>query len=54
MIKLITLLFILFRVALGNISDFLSTSCITNLSFLGSQEEGMPDRKFSFLNLINH
>lgn len=31
------------RVALGNISDFLSTSCITNLSFLGSQEEGMPD-----------
>lgn len=31
------------RVALGNISDFLSTSCITNLSFLGSQEDGMPD-----------
>jgi len=32
------------RVSLGNLSDFLNTSCITNLSFLGSQEEGMPDR----------
>lgn len=33
------------RVSLGNLSDFLNTSCITNLSFLGNQEEGMPDRK---------
>ncbi|KAJ4450781.1 hypothetical protein ANN_02211 [Periplaneta americana] len=32
------------RVALGNLNDFLSTSCITNLSFLGSQEDGLPDR----------
>ncbi|CAH1964743.1 unnamed protein product [Acanthoscelides obtectus] len=32
------------RVTLGNLSDFLSTSCITNLSFLGSHEEGMPDK----------
>lgn len=33
------------RVTLGNLGDFLSTSCITNLSFLGSQEDGLPDRK---------
>lgn len=32
------------RVTLGNLNDFLSTSCITNLSFLGSQEDGIPDR----------
>ncbi|XP_033606191.1 probable phosphorylase b kinase regulatory subunit alpha isoform X4 [Cryptotermes secundus] len=32
------------RVTLGNLNDFLSTSCITNLSFLGSQEDGLPDR----------
>ncbi|KAI5731071.1 hypothetical protein M8J77_004163 [Diaphorina citri] len=32
------------RVTLGNLNDFLSTSCVTNLSFLGSQEHGMPDR----------
>ncbi|XP_026287234.1 probable phosphorylase b kinase regulatory subunit alpha isoform X2 [Frankliniella occidentalis] len=32
------------RVTLGNLSEFLSTSCITNLSFLGSQEDGLPDR----------
>nr|CAD7202451.1 unnamed protein product [Timema douglasi] len=32
------------RVTLGNLNEFLSTSCITNLSFLGSQEEGLPDR----------
>lgn len=37
-----------FRVALGNLTDFLSTSCITNLSFLGNQEDGMPDRKCSW------
>nr|CAD7397132.1 unnamed protein product [Timema cristinae] len=30
-------------VTLGNLNEFLSTSCITNLSFLGSQEEGLPD-----------
>lgn len=33
------------RVTLGNLSDFLNTSCITNLSFLGCQEEGLPDSK---------
>lgn len=32
------------RVTLGNLNDFLSTSCITNLSFLGSQEDGHPDK----------
>ncbi|XP_045459694.1 probable phosphorylase b kinase regulatory subunit alpha [Melitaea cinxia] len=32
------------RVTLGNLGDFLSTSAITNLSFLGSQEEGYPDK----------
>nr|XP_003700259.1 PREDICTED: probable phosphorylase b kinase regulatory subunit alpha isoform X2 [Megachile rotundata] len=32
------------RVSLGNLSDFLSTSCITNLSFLGSSEDGKPDK----------
>ncbi|XP_059060118.1 probable phosphorylase b kinase regulatory subunit alpha isoform X2 [Achroia grisella] len=32
------------RVTLGNLGDFLSTSAITNLSFLGSQEDGYPDR----------
>ncbi|XP_045492077.1 probable phosphorylase b kinase regulatory subunit alpha isoform X1 [Colias croceus] len=32
------------RVTLGNLGDFLSTSAITNLSFLGSQEDGYPDK----------
>uniref|UniRef100_A0A0A9Y4T2 Phosphorylase b kinase regulatory subunit n=1 Tax=Lygus hesperus TaxID=30085 RepID=A0A0A9Y4T2_LYGHE len=32
------------RVTLGNLNDFLSTSCITNLSFLGCQEIGLPER----------
>ncbi|XP_033335576.1 putative phosphorylase b kinase regulatory subunit alpha isoform X5 [Megalopta genalis] len=32
------------RVSLGNMNDFLSTSCITNLSFLGSSEDGKPDK----------
>ncbi|XP_074109095.1 putative phosphorylase b kinase regulatory subunit alpha isoform X2 [Cotesia typhae] len=31
------------RVSLGNLNDFLTTSCITNLSFLGSAEDGKPD-----------
>ncbi|XP_076326518.1 putative phosphorylase b kinase regulatory subunit alpha isoform X3 [Tachypleus tridentatus] len=31
------------RVALGSLDEFLSTSCITSLSFLGNQEEGDPD-----------
>lgn len=31
------------RVSLSYLEDFLSTSCITNLSFLGNQEEGDPD-----------
>lgn len=31
------------RVSLGNLNDFLTTSCITNLSFLGSAEDGRPD-----------
>ncbi|CAG7717610.1 unnamed protein product [Allacma fusca] len=32
------------RVTLGNLQDFLSTSCITNLSFLGSVEDGIPEK----------
>ncbi|OTF74679.1 hypothetical protein BLA29_000282 [Euroglyphus maynei] len=32
------------RVVYGNLSDFLSTSCITNLSFLANIEQGMPDQ----------
>ncbi|XP_043262174.1 probable phosphorylase b kinase regulatory subunit alpha isoform X2 [Colletes gigas] len=32
------------RVSLGNLNDFLTTSCITNLSFLGSSEDGRPDK----------
>ncbi|XP_056637875.1 probable phosphorylase b kinase regulatory subunit alpha isoform X2 [Diorhabda carinulata] len=32
------------RVTLGNLKDFLSTSCITNLSFLGCHEDGLPDK----------
>ncbi|XP_045763765.1 probable phosphorylase b kinase regulatory subunit alpha isoform X3 [Maniola jurtina] len=32
------------RVTLGNLGEFLSTSAITNLSFLGSQEDGYPDK----------
>lgn len=38
-------------VTLGNLNGFLSTSCITNLSFLGSQEIGMPYSKL--LTVIN-
>lgn len=34
------------RVMLGNLGDFLSTSAITDLSFLGSQEDGLPDSEF--------
>ena len=33
------------RVTFGNIKDFLNTSCITDLSFLGNQEEGFPNGK---------
>lgn len=29
---------------LGQLSDFLNTSAITDLSFLGSQEDGYPER----------
>nr|XP_023025645.1 probable phosphorylase b kinase regulatory subunit alpha [Leptinotarsa decemlineata] len=32
------------RVTLGNLNDFLSTSCITNLNFLGCHEDGLPDK----------
>ncbi|XP_037811030.1 probable phosphorylase b kinase regulatory subunit alpha isoform X7 [Lucilia sericata] len=32
------------RVMLGNLKDFLNTSAITDLSFLGSTEDGYPDR----------
>lgn len=31
------------RVMLGNLCDFINTSAITDLSFLGSQEDGYPD-----------
>lgn len=37
------------RVMLGHLGDFLNTSAITDLSFLGSQEDGYPDRKYSLL-----
>ena len=40
------------RVTLGNLGEFLSTSAITNLSFLGSQEEGYPDSKYTFYLFI--
>ena len=31
------------RVVLGKLEEFLSTSCVTSLSFLGNPEEGDPD-----------
>lgn len=34
------------RVMLGSLGDFLNTSAITDLSFLGSQEDGYPDSKW--------
>lgn len=37
------------RVMLGHLGDFLNTSAITDLSFLGSQEDGYPDRNYSEL-----
>lgn len=37
------------RVMLGHLGDFLNTSAITDLSFLGSQEDGYPDRKCSIV-----
>lgn len=39
------------RVMLGNLKDFLNTSAITDLSFLGSQEDGYPDRLNPDVNL---
>ncbi|XP_017150727.1 probable phosphorylase b kinase regulatory subunit alpha isoform X8 [Drosophila miranda] len=35
------------RVMLGSLKDFLNTSAITDLSFLGSTEDGYPDRLHS-------
>lgn len=35
------------RVMLGNLGDFLNTSAITDLSFLGSTEDGYPDRMYN-------
>merc|ERR1719228_2457822 len=32
------------RVSLGNHSTFVTTSCFTDLAFLGNVEDGMPDR----------
>lgn len=32
---------------LGNLQDFLNTSAITDLSFLGSQEDGYPDSELN-------
>lgn len=40
------ILFHYFRVTLGHLDEFLSTSCITNLSFLGTQEDGAPDSEY--------
>lgn len=36
---------------LGNLGDFLNTSAITDLSFLGSQEDGYPDSKYSIIHI---
>lgn len=36
------------RVMLGHLGDFLNTSAITDLSFLGSQEDGYPDRNYFY------
>lgn len=38
------------RVMLGNLCDFVNTSAITDLSFLGSQEDGYPDSKYKSLD----
>lgn len=40
------------RVMLGNLGDFLNTSAITDLSFLGSQEDGYPDSNYMILHLF--
>jgi phosphorylase kinase alpha/beta subunit len=40
------------RVTLGNLNDFLSTSCITNLSFLGCHEDGLPDSKSQMRGVV--
>lgn len=40
------------RVSFGYLNEFLTTSNITNLSFLGSQEEGYPDRLDPEVGLI--
>lgn len=37
------------RVMLGNLGDFINTSAITDLSFLGSQEDGYPDSELFFV-----
>uniref|UniRef100_A0A8W7PQP8 Phosphorylase b kinase regulatory subunit n=1 Tax=Anopheles coluzzii TaxID=1518534 RepID=A0A8W7PQP8_ANOCL len=42
------------RVILGNLGDFINTSAITDLSFLGSQEDGYPDSKCSRNPLPRH
>lgn len=55
--KTTILKFSLYRVTLGNLNEFLSTSCITNLSFLGSQEDGAPYSEYFFIYfclLLNH
>lgn len=41
------------RVTLGNLNDFLSTSSIANLSFLGCHEEGLPDSELESIS-VNH
>lgn len=45
-------LFLNFRVTLGDLKSFLNTSCITNLSFLGCQELGIPQSQY-FLYFLN-
>lgn len=37
------------RVMLGNLGDFINTSAITDLSFLGSQEDGYPDSELFYV-----
>lgn len=40
------------RVMLGNLGDFINTSAITDLSFLGSQEDGYPDSELMALLVV--
>jgi len=51
LIKISTFKLICCRVTLGSLQDFLSTSCLTNLSFLGSVEDGIPESELDSIFL---